>query len=59
MLIRAKGAEMKKTVEILVGIDVSKAWLDVALHEQKETFRVGNDEIGISGLVKKLKKLKP
>lgn len=50
---------MKKTVELFVGIDVSKAWLDVALHEQKETFRVGNDEIGIGGLVKKLKKLKP
>ena len=50
---------MKKAVEIFVGIDVSKAWLDVAVHEQKETTRVRNDETGISSLVKKLKKLKP
>ena len=44
---------------MFVGIDVSKAWLDVALHDQKETFRVGNDDAGIGGLVKQLKKLKP
>jgi transposase len=50
---------MKKKVEIFVGIDVSKAWLDVAIHEHKETFRAGNDEIGIQELVKRLKKLKP
>ena len=50
---------MKKRVEIFVGIDVSKAWLDVAVHEQEETTRLRNDETGISSLVKKLKKLKP
>ena len=50
---------MKKTVEIFVGIDVSKAWLDVAVHEQKETSRFSNDEAGIASLVKSLKKLKP
>ena len=50
---------MKKAAEIFVGIDVSKAWLDVAVHEQKEVWRVSNDEAGISGLGKKLKKLKP
>lgn len=59
MLIRAKGAGMKKEVEIFVGIDVSKGWLDVAVHEQKETDRCSNDEIGIGSLVKKLRKLKP
>lgn len=59
MLIRAKGAAMKKTGKMFVGIDVSKAWLDVAVHEQKEVWRVSNDEAGIRGLVKTLKKLKP
>lgn len=50
---------MKKVVEIFVGIDVSKAWLDAAVHEQKEMTRFSNDEVGIAGLVKALKKLKP
>jgi transposase len=51
---------MKKArVEIFVGIDVSKKWLDVAVHEPAEGFRVSNDESGIASLVKRLKKLKP
>lgn len=49
---------MKKAEEIFVGIDVSKAWLDIAVHAKEETFRASNDEIGIAGLVKCLKKLK-
>jgi len=51
---------MKKAkAEIFVGIDVSKAWLDVAVHEQEEVFRTGNDDPGIVSLVKRLRKLKP
>ena len=50
---------MKKAVEIFVGIDVSKASLDVALHEREETYRVGNDGVGISELVKRMNELKP
>ena len=50
---------MKKTVEIFVGIDVSKAGLDVAVYEQPEGWRVSNQDAGISSLVKQLKKLKP
>ena len=50
---------MKKAAEIFVGIDVSKAWLDVAVHEAEEAFRVGNEEAGIASLVKRLKKWKP
>lgn len=51
---------MKKVrSEIFVGIDVSKKWLDVAVHEPAEGFRVSNDESGIASLVKSLKKLKP
>lgn len=51
---------MKKArAGIFVGIDVSKNWLDVTVHEQAEVWRVGNDEAGIASLVKTLKKLKP
>lgn len=50
---------MKKRVEIFVGIDVSKAWLDVAVHEQTEMYRFRNEAAGIASLVKELKKLKP
>ena len=50
---------MKKAMEIFVGIDVAKVWLDIAVHEQEEAFRTGNDDIGIVSLVKRLKKLKP
>jgi transposase len=49
----------KAREEIFVGIDVSKAWLDIAVHELEETFRVNNDETGLASLVKRLKKLKP
>ena len=49
---------MKKAAEVFVGIDISKAWLDIAVHEQAEAYRVGNDEVGIANLVKRLKKLK-
>src|SRR6266496_1464096 len=60
-LTRASGADMKKArAEIFAGIDVSKNWLDVAVHEQEEAaFRTSNDEAGIASLVKRLKKLKP
>lgn len=44
---------------IFVGIDISKAWLDVAVHEQEISWRVGNNDQGISKLVKELKGLKP
>lgn len=50
---------MKKAVEIFVGIDVSKAWLDIAVHESAEAFRVSNDDAGLVSLVKRLKKIQP
>lgn len=50
---------METRVEIFVGIDVSKAWLDVAVHEHQETTRFRNDEAGIGDLVQALKRLKP
>jgi len=50
---------MKKKAERFVGIDISKSWLDVAVHEQSETFRSRNTDEEIAVLVKRLKKLKP
>lgn len=50
---------MEKTAEIFVGIDISKAWLDIALYEQEETFRATNDDTGIAKLVKRMQELKP
>jgi transposase len=51
---------MKKArADIFVGIDVSKSWLDVAVHEQEEVLRTGNDDPGIASLVKRLKKWTP
>lgn len=44
---------------IFVGIDVSKAWLDIAVHEQEISWRAGNNEQGIADLVLKLKELSP
>jgi transposase len=40
-----------------VGIDVSKARLDVALRPGDDTFSVDNNERGIATLIKRLKKL--
>jgi transposase len=49
---------MKKAVEIFVGIDISKAWLDVAAQEQEEVFRARSDDAGIASLVERLMKMK-
>jgi len=49
----------KASADIFVGIDVSKNWLDVAVHDREEALRTGNDETGIASLVKRMKKLKP
>jgi transposase len=42
-----------------VGIDVSKAWLDVAILPTGETFRLGNDREGRAELVKRLRRVSP
>ena len=44
-------------MEITVGIDVSKAVLDVHVHPAGESFAVGNDEAGVQQLVTRLGKL--
>lgn len=44
-------------MEITVGIDVSKARLDVHVHPLGESFAVGNEEAGVSELAHRLGKL--
>jgi transposase len=50
---------MTSEAGIFVGIDVSKAWLDIAVHEQETYFRAKNDDQGIVDLIEKLKQLTP
>jgi transposase len=45
---------MADTAGIFVGIDVSKARLDVAVHEPASAWQVANDEAGIAALVARL-----
>jgi transposase len=44
-------------MEITVGIDVSKARLDVFVHPSGESFAVSNDEAGVEGLAGRLRGL--
>lgn len=44
---------------MFVGIDVSKARLDIATRPNGESWSVPNDDAGISALVEKLRKLQP
>jgi transposase len=45
--------------QVFVGIDVSKAQLDVALRPTEDCWHVGNDESGITGLVERLQAVQP
>ena len=58
-LTRAEGAEMTSAAEIFVGIDVSKIWLDVTVHERETFFRIRNEEQDIAKLVTWLKAMDP
>ena len=44
---------------MIIGIDVSKAALDVALHPSAETWQVENDSIGIAVLVEHVQACTP
>src|SRR5262245_21715107 len=50
---------MKKTIRPFVGIDVSKARLDVAVRPTADAFTLDNTESGRAALVERLKKLRP
>ena len=43
----------------VVGIDVAKEWLDVAVHPSGEQWRVTQDSEGLAGLVQRLAVLAP
>lgn len=45
--------------EVFVGIDVSKAHLDIATHPTGESWRVANDPEGVAALVTRLQDLQP
>ena len=45
--------------QVFVGIDVSKAQLDVALRPTEDHWHVSNDEVGILGLVERLQAVQP
>ena len=47
------------TSEAYVGIDVSKRWLEVCVHGEPESWKVGNDADGHRTLVEKMKALQP
>ncbi len=53
-----EGKGPKMSVEF-VGIDVSKAWLDVAWRPSEEQARFGNDESGIAELTDRLRRERP
>lgn len=50
---------MVSSVEVHVGIDVSKASLDVAVHESGASFSARNTPAGIRSLIARLQKLQP
>ena len=45
--------------QVVVGIDVSKDWLDVHVAPSGDHYRVGNDHAGVDGLVARLSALAP
>lgn len=59
MLTRAQGAKMTNSAGIFVGIDVSKASLDVAVHESATSWQSENTDRGIAELVQRLSDLRP
>ncbi len=50
---------MNESSEVFIGIDVSKARLEVALHGQPPTWQAENNEVGIAELVQRLQALAP
>lgn len=45
--------EQMETSRVMVGLDVSKAWLDVHVTGSKRHFRVTNDASGVAELVRR------
>lgn len=47
------------TSEKFVGIDVSKRWLDVQVHEDGQAWKVGNDPDGFAKLITRMRMVEP
>ena len=47
------------TSEAFVGIDVSKRWLEVGVHGENESRKIGNDPDGYATLLEEMKALQP
>jgi transposase len=56
---RVKGAYIVEALDVFVGIDVSKDWLDVAIEPMGSDFRISYDRREISKLVQQMVKLGP
>jgi transposase len=54
-----RGALREGVMAEFVGIDVSKEFLDVHIRPSGKSFRVGNDEAGISSLVDRFRRERP
>ncbi len=50
---------MTESNEVFIGIDVSKARLDVAVHGQPQTWQVENNEPGLAELIQRVRALAP
>jgi transposase len=50
---------MEGIMKRYIGIDVSKARLDVAIHDSKQCFSCDNTEAGVEALIKQMKELEP
>ena len=55
----AREVQVHESKAVFIGIDVSKAHLDIAIHEELEVRRVTNDEEGIETLLAELVPLAP
>ena len=47
------------TSELFVGIDVSKRWLEVQVHGEAESRKLGNDVDGFASLIEPAKVIQP
>ena len=50
---------MSTNVPVFIGIDVSKEWVDVAVHSTGDTWRVNQDQAGIDALILQFQSLSP
>jgi transposase len=47
-------SERKPMTEVYIGIDVSKAWLDIHIHPSGDNLRFANDRVGVGELIREI-----